>query len=573
MQEFPENSIFDNWEEPFDPTVPNPDINNENIILQFDCFITHQDIQNNKLQKVYITLSNQFFVYRDKNQPKTFSICLQTCWCEDLEKDVETHEFIIGGFRLSKKDIQLDLLFDNLMAFNSAKKCQTLLAIQLDFEEKFLVQERLGHGASANVYKIQNLKTNAKYAGKFINKEYLMKNVKRVKSIINEMEVLRKINHPNVVKLIEVHEVEDHVILVMELQEGGSQSPDLLKNCMTPEIHIKKIFQQIIQGIRHLNTYGIMHRDIKPNNLRFVKTFNKERTNNVIKLIDFGFAEYYGNHKYTRYYCGTVGYMCPFIINNNKHNPINYGPECDLYSIGVQLFYILTGKKIFSAKNHDEKRKLNKENKINWDKWEKYNIDPIPYDLIKRLLTTDPKDRLSMNDLVTSPYFSNMEISNSYEDNFQEDKYKHQQLIPQNPKYSYQQQGIGRKNSDANGKNAMGNSGIDTPSKLNNNSKNNDDNIQRNVINNVEERRETFPSIKGENTYSSMSNREKFQISKNEEAVNNNSNWPNLAYASDRVIPRSLQLRNPFIQDAQSDKKIDLKNSSLTPHKHGSTFF
>ena len=62
--------------------------------------------------------------------------------------------------------------------------------------------------------------------------------------------------------------------------------------------------------------------------------------------------------------------MCPFVMNNSKQNPKNYGPEVDLYSIGVLLYYTITGQKVFNAKNHEEKRKLNKLNKINFEKIE-----------------------------------------------------------------------------------------------------------------------------------------------------------------------------------------------------------
>ena len=121
---------------------------------------------------------------------------------------------------------------------------------------------------------------------------------------------------------------------------------------------LKKVFCQIQSAIKYLNQLGLMHRDIKPNNLRFTDSYNKKLTSsngNTIKQIDFGFIEYFSNKKFTRYYCGTVGYMCPFIMNNNKHNPKTYGPEVDLYSISCLLFYMLTGERIFNGKNQEDK--------------------------------------------------------------------------------------------------------------------------------------------------------------------------------------------------------------------------
>ena len=149
-----------------------------------------------------------------------------------------------------------------------------------------------------------------------------------------------------------------------------------------------------------------MHRDIKPNNLRFLKKFNKATPGqNVIKLIDFGFVENFNADAFTRYYCGTVGYMCPFLMNLTKNNPVRYGPEVDYFSLGVLLYYALTGQKVFNGKNHEEKRKLNKANKVPIEKINNSDIDPHAKDLILKCLTTDPKERIKMNQIVMHPYF------------------------------------------------------------------------------------------------------------------------------------------------------------------------
>ena len=137
----------------------------------------------------------------------------------------------------------------------------------------------------------------------------MKKTPKRVISVINEMDVLRRLDHPNIVKLYEVHEIEDYVILVLELLEGESLSCDLFSNPREGEV--ANVFGQVVSGLKYLNDNGLMHRDIKPSNLRFVKRYNRHNiSQNVVKLIDFGFIEYFGSQKYTRYYCGTVGYMC-----------------------------------------------------------------------------------------------------------------------------------------------------------------------------------------------------------------------------------------------------------------------
>jgi serine/threonine protein kinase len=155
-----------------------------------------------------------------------------------------------------------------------------------------------------------------------------------------------------------------------------------------------------------MNEYSLMHRDIKPNNLRFLKRYNKAKPGeNLIKLIDFGFVENFTNDAFTRYYCGTVGYMCPFLMNLTKGHQERYGPEVDYFSFGVLLYYALTSQKVFNGKNHEEKRKLNKANKIPIDKINNADIDPWAKELIFRCLTTDPAERIKMGEIIAHPYF------------------------------------------------------------------------------------------------------------------------------------------------------------------------
>lgn len=406
-------SIFSNYDDEIENFFANMKYDKPQTLLSTQCYITFSGNCTSKPQKLVFTQKEMISNVQLDGEQKQFSVEYRMCWVDDVQTEYKSKvkADLKGAIRLIKRDFEVDLLFLDAKIYNTVREFQTKYAINLDFEAKFIVEERLGRGASANVYKITDPSTRMSYAGKFISKDYLKKTAKRIISVITEMEVLRKLDHPNIVKLHEVYEVEDYFIQVLELLEGEGLNADVFKNSNINEV--TQIFSQIVRAIKYLNDHGQMHRDIKPSNQRFSKRYKAGSSNNTIKIIDFGFIEYFGNHKYTRYYCGTVGYMCPFVMNNSKHNPKNYGPEVDLYSQGVQLFYASTGQKIFNAKNHEEKRKLNKLNKINYDHIDNnQNLSEEAKDLIKKLLVADPENRINMKGVMGHPYFKNSFITN-----------------------------------------------------------------------------------------------------------------------------------------------------------------
>ena len=408
-------SIFDNYEDEIDDFFANIKYEKNTPQQVTNCYVVFNNVVTDKPQKTVFDQKEMITQIKMEKKLEQVKLEYKTCWFEEVQDEYKKKckADLKGVIRLIKRDCVIDLLFLESKPFMQTSEFLRKLAINLDFESTFVVEERLGKGASANVYKITDPSSGKSYAGKFISKEYLRKTAKRIISVVTEMEVLRQLDHPNIVKLNKVYEVDDYFIQILEQLEGDSLNADVFK--YSPLSEVCDIFTQIVKALKYLNDNGLMHRDIKPSNQRFVSKY-KTGAPNVIKLIDFGFIEYFGNHKYTRYYCGTVGYMCPFVMNNSKHNPKNYGPEVDLYSLGVQLFYASTGQKIFNAKNHEEKRKLNKLNKINYDHINNnQNLSEEAKDLIKKLLVADPENRLNMKGVMGHPYFKNNFIMNGNE--------------------------------------------------------------------------------------------------------------------------------------------------------------
>ena len=401
-------SVFDKLEESQDQIDSNSILLKLPVQGQVTCYVNYQFVPSEHTEQVNLTDKGFYYSYFYNNEQKYFCFQYDTCWQEDISNEDfnSNNSTYQGTLRLSKKDHVVEQVFLEQDIFLAVKKMLKNHAIAQDYKERFKILDRIGHGASADVFKILDKNKNKHFAGKMISKEYLDKTHKRVISVANEIDVLRKLDHPNIVKLQEVFEIEDYVILVMELLEGEALNPDLF-NHDDQELAIKHVFSQIISAIKFMNDTGLMHRDIKPNNLRFVKKYNYKKVceANQIKQIDFGFCEYYNKEKFTRYYCGTVGYMCPFLMNMSKSSPQTYGPAVDIFSIGVLIYYASTGEKVFTAKNHEEKRRLNKMNAVPYQKIASAEINGDQKDLIFETLKTDPKERLTMNALLSSSYF------------------------------------------------------------------------------------------------------------------------------------------------------------------------
>lgn len=155
--------------------------------------------------------------------------------------------------------------------------------------------------------------------------------------MLNEIDIMRAVNHENILRLHEVFETEKSIYLVMELIQGRSLQ-DMLKKGVFKEpqfqTKIPNIIRSIMSGLSYLATKGIMHRDLKPDNI----LFDKEEK---IKIVDFGLATFIDVPEYIFKKCGTPGYIAPEVFKYDpKISATDYDGHCDVFSIGGILFYM-----------------------------------------------------------------------------------------------------------------------------------------------------------------------------------------------------------------------------------------
>ena len=145
---------------------------------------------------------------------------------------------------------------------------------------------------------------------------------------------MRSIAHENVIQLYEVYESESSIYLVLELIQGKSLQDTIKKSSCKEsysEIKIINMIRSILDALAYLAAKGIMHRDLKPDNILLDKS-------DKIKVVDFGLATFIKVDTYIFKKCGTPGYIAPEVFKYDEKNPLtNYDDRCDVFSVGCIL--------------------------------------------------------------------------------------------------------------------------------------------------------------------------------------------------------------------------------------------
>uniref|UniRef100_A0A8C3ABU3 Serine/threonine-protein kinase TBK1 n=1 Tax=Cyclopterus lumpus TaxID=8103 RepID=A0A8C3ABU3_CYCLU len=209
----------------------------------------------------------------------------------------------------------------------------------------WLISDLLGQGATANVYRGRHKKTGDLYAVKVFNN---LSFLRPLDVQMREFEVLKKLNHKNIVKLFAVEEESNtrHKVLVMEYCPCGSLYTVLEESSNAyglPEDEFLLVLHDVVAGMNHLREYGIVHRDIKPGNIMRVIG---EDGHSVYKLTDFGAArELEDDEQFVSLY-GTEEYLHPDMYERavlRKDHQKKYGATVDLWSIGVTFYHAASG--------------------------------------------------------------------------------------------------------------------------------------------------------------------------------------------------------------------------------------
>lgn len=251
----------------------------------------------------------------------------------------------------------------------------------------------IGSGTFGEVRKAIHLTSKERRAVKIFYKNKLDK--RQLDKIMQEINIMVKLDHPNVVKFYEYFVDEKFVFIVMELVVGGELFDKIHEKKRFSEKDAAIIFFQLLSAINYLHKHNIVHRDIKPENVLMDKNF--------IKLIDFGCSKEFKIGETITKVEGTPYYIAPEVLGGK------YNEKCDEWSAGIILYILLCGQPPFNGKSQEEIFNNVLHQKLNFNPKTFDLISVEAKDLISKLLNRDITQRLSAEEALQHPWLKTFE--------------------------------------------------------------------------------------------------------------------------------------------------------------------
>jgi len=276
-------------------------------------------------------------------------------------------------------------------------------------------KKELGSGNFAKVFKAATIKPGVQESGVTVPEQVAIKVIDKKKvedmnDITREIEIMEACQHPNIIRLYEIFDEKDKMNLVMELVTGGELFDEIVARGSFTEKDAAKVIKTLCDALDFLHKKKIVHRDLKPENILLSQKKDEcpPGTEPEIKVADFGLARLISDKDMMRTACGTPGYVAPEVLKNKGYN----SGAVDLWSAGVILYILLCGFPPFYEEElpalFDQILKGRYDFPSPW--WD--NVSEGAKQLVKGLLTVDPKKRLTAEQVIAHPWVTGDAPSN-----------------------------------------------------------------------------------------------------------------------------------------------------------------
>lgn len=210
-----------------------------------------------------------------------------------------------------------------------------------------------------------------------------------------EFQLLKNIDHPHIIRIYEIYNDQKNFYLITEYCEGGDIFSMIQKAANFNEKIASRIIKQVVNAILYCHENGIVHRDIKSDNILFLQN----DINSPVKLIDFGISVRFEKNTKLREKTGTVLYIAPEVINGS------YDEKCDIWSCGVLMYTMLSGLPPFYGTSRKEVMAKIKKGKFSFKSKFWNLISAEAKDLIEKMLTYNPEERPTCWQILNHSWF------------------------------------------------------------------------------------------------------------------------------------------------------------------------
>ncbi|XP_071137884.1 uncharacterized protein [Mytilus edulis] len=261
--------------------------------------------------------------------------------------------------------------------------------IPLDIRKQvgnYKIGKTLGKGSFSTVREGKHLQNEQTVAIKIIPKSSILQQEKIKKRFCSEIKVQKGLDHPNIVRCLEWMETGRNFYLVLELVEGENMKDYLKRKKQIDETEGKSIMRQICSAVHYMHNKGVLHRDLKLDNMVLEK-------DGKVKIADFGLSTSLEGIENKLHFCGSPSFIAPEVLSKR-----NYTTASDIWSLGVNLFYLLIGTLPFTMESKNNFVSLYFS--ILQGCEIPSTISEECRDLLTKMLTVDEDRRIAMHDIL-----------------------------------------------------------------------------------------------------------------------------------------------------------------------------
>ncbi|AET00192.1 putative protein kinase CAMK-CDPK family [Medicago truncatula] len=263
-----------------------------------------------------------------------------------------------------------------------------------DVKATYSMGKELGRGQFGVTHLCTHKTTGKQYACKTIAKRKLA-NKEDIEDVRREVQIMHHLTgQPNIVELIGAFEDKQSVHLVMELCAGGELFDRIIAKGHYTERAAASLLRTIVQIVHTCHSMGVIHRDLKPENFLLLS----KDENSPLKATDFGLSVFYKQGDQFKDIVGSAYYIAPDVLKRK------YGPEVDIWSVGVMLYILLCGVPPFWAESENGIFNAILRGHVDFssDPWP--SISPSAKDLVRKMLNSDPKQRITAYEVLNHPW-------------------------------------------------------------------------------------------------------------------------------------------------------------------------